>query len=585
MSAAKDSAVPPSWKRSVSIVGIIFVCFATYVTWRLLNRPTTGIDDADIFLVYARNFVHGHGLVYNVGGEHVEGFSSFLFFLVCSAAYAVSPSPEVILFVVNLLFVILTTLCILSVLSSLSERFATPSETYILFCAAYLIWIGANPLYFAWNVVALMDNGLYSLIVIASFALLAKLILRAQSPTSTQTLGLSILIGLTVLVRPEGMLWAPLEFVALAWICFTQCSTRREALTLLRFPIASIILTPAALILFRIAYFGYPLPNTYYAKVTASLYRTVGHGLRYFGFFVHLYGKTIFIPLLIATAWIIYTLLQRPQRTTVFRFTVLATVFCLAAYIVPILEGGEHFASFRMYQAVWPILFFSLILPLALFARRLRFAYQFGYVAVFVLLIGATNHCTWKSFAINNRPNVDPQNDHMMLELAFRLARDERMNALRLRQLFGDTLPTTGVAAAGGFAYGYQGTVYDLLGLNDVRMAHADRIKTGPWDHQSFNNGVFFQELPDILLPIALPAVTASSLESRAAYYSDPGSWDNVIFKDIFNDPRFKSTYTPAILADDRHPGILCFGYFKNTYLHSFASDKAIHVTLMPSHT
>jgi hypothetical protein len=68
MSAAKDSAVPPSWKRSVSIVGIIFVCFATYVTWRLLNRPTTGIDDADIFLVYARNFVHGHGLVYNVGG-------------------------------------------------------------------------------------------------------------------------------------------------------------------------------------------------------------------------------------------------------------------------------------------------------------------------------------------------------------------------------------------------------------------------------------------------------------------------------------------------------------------------------------
>jgi hypothetical protein len=548
----------------------------------LLNRPTAGIDDADIFLVYARNFVHGHGLVYNIGGEHVEGFSSFLFFLVCAAAYACSSSPEALLFAANLIFAVLTALCILSTLAAITEHLGLSRKSYFLFVAAYLLWIGANPLYFAWNVVALMDAGLYSLIVTASFALLARILLRGSPPTPRQSLWLSALIALTVLVRPEGLLWAPLQFAAFAWITLDLSATRREALARLQLPLASLILTPAALILFRLAYFGYPFPNTYYAKVTSSLLRTIGDGKRYFGFFTSLYGIIIYIPLAIDVLWLAFTVIQRRPRTRLFAFVSLAAGFAFIAFIMPILEGGEHFASFRMYQAVWPILFLSLLLPALILSPRL--SRQLGYFAILIVLIGLTSKCTWPRFASNNRANLTPLDDRMSLELGFRLTHQERENGERLHTLLQNELPTTGVAAAGGFAYGYNGTVYDLLGLNDIRMAHADRIKDGPKDHQSFNRGVFFQLSPDALMPWTMPDGSAPNLLGRTLYFSDPNQWDNVILKNIFNDPLFKATYTPAIVSSDTHPGLQCFAYFSNAYLARLTSDKTLHLTFLPGH-
>jgi len=49
--------------------------------------PLTGIDDANIFFTYARNIAAGEGLVYNAGGERVEGFTSLLYTLVCAGVY------------------------------------------------------------------------------------------------------------------------------------------------------------------------------------------------------------------------------------------------------------------------------------------------------------------------------------------------------------------------------------------------------------------------------------------------------------------------------------------------------------------
>jgi arabinofuranosyltransferase len=564
------------------VVAGILICVCSYVAWRLLNRPHTGIDDADIFLVYARNFVHGHGIVYNVGGEHVEGVSSLPFFLLCSAAYAISSSPEHILFAANLLFAILTALCILSTLSSITDSLALPRGTYLLYAAAYFLWVGANPLYFAWNVVALMDAGIYSLVITAGFALLARMTLRASTPTRKQTVWLAILIGLTIVVRPEGLLWAPLEFAAFAWISLTQTPTRRVALANLRVPLAALILTPTALTLFRLRYFGYPLPNTFYAKVSGSLYHTIGGGLRYFHLFTDLYGITIYFPLMIAIVWLAYKLAKRRPHTTLRTFIGLATIFSFVALVTPIVEGGEHFRSFRMYQSVWPLLFMSLILPAVIFFRRLL--YQFGYFFALALVIGTTSHCSWRSFASNNRAKLAPTNRAVSLELYFRIGSIGRDNGRRTHELFEERPPSVGFIAAGGFAYGYDGHVDDLVGLNDVRMAHADSVKTGPKDHQSFNRAVFFQEAPQLLLPLTMPNVSYSDLPNFVGDSLSRTSRNNIILKNIFNDPLFQATYTPAIIASDKHPGILCLSYVKNTYLQSLAADKAIHLTFLPGH-
>src|SRR3990172_9807094 len=49
-------------------------------------------DDAMISMQYARNFAHGQGLVWNAGGEHVEGYSNPLWVLVM-AVFHLFPVP------------------------------------------------------------------------------------------------------------------------------------------------------------------------------------------------------------------------------------------------------------------------------------------------------------------------------------------------------------------------------------------------------------------------------------------------------------------------------------------------------------
>src|SRR5262245_27115579 len=83
----------------VSVLGLAIV--ASAVAFVAVDQPLTGVDDANIFLVYARNLASGHGLVYYPGGERVEGFTSLAWVLVCAAAVASSTKPELVLVVVN----------------------------------------------------------------------------------------------------------------------------------------------------------------------------------------------------------------------------------------------------------------------------------------------------------------------------------------------------------------------------------------------------------------------------------------------------------------------------------------------------
>ena len=69
----------------------------TLVDFFYLGQPLTGIDDANIFMKYARNLAHGHGLVFQPGGEKVEGFTSLLWVVISSVFYLVSNHPELLI--------------------------------------------------------------------------------------------------------------------------------------------------------------------------------------------------------------------------------------------------------------------------------------------------------------------------------------------------------------------------------------------------------------------------------------------------------------------------------------------------------
>src|ERR1700760_4305630 len=81
----------------------LLLSILSILSYLYLGRPTPGMDDADIFLNYARRFAHGEGFVFNTGGEKVEGFTSMLWVLICSLFYHLTANPEWLLFFFTLL--------------------------------------------------------------------------------------------------------------------------------------------------------------------------------------------------------------------------------------------------------------------------------------------------------------------------------------------------------------------------------------------------------------------------------------------------------------------------------------------------
>ena len=72
------------------------------IAWFLSGQPPlVGIDDAAITRSYSENIANGYGFVYNIGGERVEGATSFLWTLIVSLAYLLPFKVEFTIIAIN----------------------------------------------------------------------------------------------------------------------------------------------------------------------------------------------------------------------------------------------------------------------------------------------------------------------------------------------------------------------------------------------------------------------------------------------------------------------------------------------------
>lgn len=583
--AAFDSSPPHSIALLLisSLIAAIGVALATYMAWRDLGKPTIGIDDANIFFVYARNFAQAHGIVYNIGGEHVEGFTSMLYLLVCSLVYLISHTPETILFAINFVFAVTASVSLIYVLHLLADNLHLGRAGKLLLSAGFILWLAANPAYSAWVVVTLMDSGIYSLLLTVGYAFIAVLVLRGTTVTRRHAVHLGIICSLCVLSRPEGIGWAMLQIFTFACICWAETRSIRSTLTLSSTPLTALIVTYAALTGFRELYFGYPLPNTFYAKVSSSLATTIQSGFDGFKLFLKLYGVAFLVPLCIGILWIGYVTLRNQRKNRIFWFAVVTALFALVGLAMPIAEGGDHFGACRMFQNIYPLLGITLFLPLIPIAAARKLSLDALYMLCLGLLIAFTAPTTWHTFDLANQLDVTglpPQaiTRYLDMRFDFTLAEAYRPRGESMNRIFAGGLPSIGVAAAGGIAYTYRGITYDLLGLNDSRMAHADKIKSGPKDHASFNTGVFYELAPDILQPLTATSGTVVDLSARRAQDLDRGTFDNKIFKDIFHQDRFRSTYILAMVRNPTDPSEMAYGYFRKAYLEDLIAKRGFDV-------
>lgn len=538
---------------ATSLVPFMIVTVAvtalTWVVWVMMGAPPAGIDDADIFLVYARNFASGNGFIYNIGSERVEGFTSLLWVQVLSGLIRLGLRPETWALGLN---VILTTWTLLACVRYLQRR----PETATLW-PWFLLLVISMPGYFVWTTIALMDTGLWSTLL----TLLILMMLEVSATASWAGVGrASILITLLLLTRPESILWAPYLMVVAAVVSIPLCGPRRTILTML--PLLAVYSgVLGALTIFRLYYFGYPLPNTYYANVSPSLAYNFTQGVYYCLGFLRTNPAALVTLLLLAASLIEGIRWHRSsgQRTdpVVGRDGILA--WCLLpGLLIPLLVGGDHFAASRFYQPIWPLLALSTILAwhriqLAPMGqqnrtRRLRLKSS-GPIALVLVAMAAIN---WTVFPATSG-----------LRQEFDLDVNGRFLGGVMMDVFSglEPLPQVGVITAGGFRYSYSGPVLDLLGLNSTEMAHSPGPRFGVKNHAGFNKSVFWKWQPDVIMP----------LQPRAHWETFRDSFENRVLKGLLFDDDFQGKYVFCVVGRDQQS---IRAFFARAFLKRLPHDR-----------
>lgn len=558
------------------IISVIVIIIGCYYCYKFINQPLIGTDDANILFVYAKNFVHGHGIVYNVGGEHVEGFTCFLYFVVCSFFYLISPNPEILIFVFNVILAIISTLLIQSTIHLISKKLLLSKTLNICLQIGFLSWLISNPLYFGWNILSLMDSGLYSFILIAIFCFLIQLIFNNDSNKEKNSTFLTLLIIALNLTRPESIFWGIVVISLFTFIIYLQTTNVNKTIKLIIQPVIGYTASFTLLTIFRLIYFKYPFPNTFYAKVSASIAQTLSDGLNYFENFIQVYGFVLIVFMILSTIFILIEFI-RNNTSIEFLLGFIIMIITISGITIPIIEGADHFHGFRMYQPIYPILYYIYLIPLFYYTKKISFYITYLFLIVGGLWITKNISQNWLYFK-NSQNLFGPVANHQFsISNEFYIAANERENGKILSIIFEDSLPNIGYGSAGGIAYGYKGNIIDMMGLNNTLMAHANTIKEGPKGHESFDKNTFYKLAPEILMAQTFKT-NLINLQQANDYYTNPSMWDNIIFKNIFNDSSFKERYQLAEVINKYYPEYGCVGYFRKDYLHYLNNQSKFRV-------
>ncbi len=293
-------------------------------------------DDAFISFRYARNLLEGHGLVFNPG-EYVEGYSNFLWVLELAAIWkGLGIAPEYaapwlsVAFTAGTIAVMTWWIIRLPVLH---QRTLVAWMAFGLVCssATFAVWTSGGGL----------ETRQFTF-----FVVLAVVCLSLYRSNRWGLVAASVSLAAAAYTRPEGSLIAALCFgwFVIQRMADTGCPATGLARRLMYLAAPFVVLV-AAHYLFRYAYYGEWLPNTYYAKHVRPWYES---GFRYLWAAALETGLYLLIPL----AWV--ALRQRWRKHQDGSFTlILLLVVAHMAYVMRI--GGDHF-EYRPLDFYWPLL-------------------------------------------------------------------------------------------------------------------------------------------------------------------------------------------------------------------------------------
>jgi arabinofuranosyltransferase len=431
-------------------------------------------DDAYISYRYARNFADGAGLVWN-RGDWVEGYSNFLWVVVLAGirklgvdlvfggrwlgfALAVAGGAGT--------YVLATRL-----LSGAAGRAAGLAAALLLAaCGTWAAWSSAG-----------LEGPLF-----AALTLVAVLLHLRESDAPSRPPLSGAVWALVAMTRPDGIVFFVVSGACkLAEAVVRQRtrdaaspSLRREAIMITTWA-AGFALIFAPYWAWRWATYGWFFPNTYYAKV-GSGFDQYRRGLSYLYAFGQEYAAWL---LLLAPLAVALTSIRRGPA-----LYVLALVAGWMAYVVYI--GGDSLVRFRFFAPIMPL---ELALVAAsgaaivagLASGRDRRLVEASCVAAVAGLFGLMLYASAADFGLP--PERQAVSDRAEIG----------------RWLRANVPPTTTIAVipVGAIPYESRLPTIDMLGLNDVHIAHRQLdIGLLPAGHEKYDSQYVLDQRPDIII-------------------------------------------------------------------------------------
>jgi arabinofuranosyltransferase len=460
-------ALSAAWRLSLALLlaGTLLHARAGYFHDDLSGHAR-GSDDAYISYRYARNLARGAGLVFNPG-ERVEGYSNLLYVLLLAPACRMVGANAIypISVGLNLLFAAAAWALFGRLAAKrLDPPHAAGAALLLALCPALWLWTASG-----------METPLVLFLQICVWWFVDA----AAHGERLGGAGLAAVVGLLVLARADGFV-----VPVLATLYLIAIRRWRQAFVVG----AALAATLALLIVWRLAYYGHPLPNTYYVKVSGPL------GDRLLLGTLQLLWVTVHSGLLPHVAALLLAALACLRRPGAGRLPSFEVVLGLGWLAYWVFVGGDVFAE-RMLVLLFPLGLRLLLDPGLLQVPRGSALLVAAGVTVFQLIPLATD--TRFGYSLDRYDRWVTLGRHLA---------QERYAGLLLA-----------VDAAGKIPF-YSGLrTVDMLGLSDEHIARqpASYFDVG---HNKFDADYILSRRPDLLADWIDPQLNLRFGLTRAKY-------------------------------------------------------------------
>ena len=400
-------------------------------------------DDAFISFRYAANLVQGHGLTWNPGEPHIEGYTNFLWTLLMAIPIRYGLDPVEFSFALGTAFFF----CSLLVVHGLARGILGSARSATL-C---VIVLGTNYTFSAYATGGLETQMQTALLLCV--ALMVFNTSRAASRRMVALVAISVVSAAAILTRPDSIL--PLAVIYAA--SFRTLLEDRTSLADTCARVASLLWPALAIVmifgLWKLDYYGNLLPNTFHAKVASG--PSSIRGVIYLGYFMGSYGWLPFVVLS----------LVRIRHEEARSFWMRLCIILTAIWLVYVVLVGGCFMEFRLLVPVLP---FMVIVMIGTLSKTLQPAGRLAIVAGLVLM------SLFHQATFTGKYGVESIRG---LQGHIRYGRWEQIGK-QLGNIFGGLTPgiTIATTASGAIPY-YSGLkTIDMLGLNDEWIARHGHI-------------------------------------------------------------------------------------------------------------